>query len=118
MIGVAAKTYDLDGAWIFQNDSASVPINRSASRRQSRTATLDGSVSIIDFGYADGDRDIMIIENYPSREAVDFVKYILETYSLVNVCTEDGAYSAAPVSHEVDKNGKLIFNLMIAAKLS
>lgn len=118
MIGVATLTYDLGGARVFKNtDRATDLKNRGGERRTMRTGTLDGGVVIADMGFAHGDRDIIIEEPQASIEAVDFAQYICENYSLVTVTTQDGAYEAAPRTHEVVE-GRLKLTMQVSEKVS
>jgi hypothetical protein len=115
MIGISTQTYDLDGARIFRNPEDLK--NRRGERRVSRTGTLDGGVVITDLGFADGDRTILVNEPNASLASVDFARYLVEHYSLVNVMTEDGAYSAVPSAYDVS-NGELSLTMLVSEKLS
>lgn len=117
MIGVSTLTYDLDGSRVFYSDRSKDLKNRNGERRTSRTGTLDGGVVIADMGYVDGDRDIIIEEPTASIDAVDFARYICETYNLVTVTTEDGAYQAAPSNYKVS-DGTLKMTMLVSAKVS
>lgn len=118
MIGVSTPIFDIEGARIFRRAApASDQDNRQGSRRVSRTKTLDGGVVITDGGYCDGDRDIAIEEPEASLAAVEFARYVVETYSDVMVTMDDGVYNAAPQSYEL-KAGTLVLKLWIMEKLS
>jgi len=118
MIGIGTQTYDPVGARIFTNTDRIEDLkNRQGERRLSRVATLEGGVTIIDFGFTDGDRTVKLCELEASVEAVDFVKYIIENYTLIVVTTDDGAYKVAPSAYWVDK-GKLSLTMLISEKLS
>lgn len=119
MIGISTQIYDLEGARIFEDlDPGKEQKNRRGERRVTRTATLDGGVSIADMGYSDGDRTITVMELAASLEAVEFVEYICRNYTLVTVTAEDGAYSAAPETHAVGEDGTLTFTLLVKEKMS
>lgn len=117
MIGISTITFDLDGARIFSGDRNTELNNRKGERRISRTATLDGNVLIDDLGFADGDRTLTAIELDATEAAVNFAKYLVENYSLINVTTDDGAYEAAPESYTVD-DGKVSLTLLVNRKIS
>jgi hypothetical protein len=117
MIGIASTIFDTNGARLFNANPAEDAKNRAGERRISRTATLDGGVSVTDFGYSDGDRDVNIAEDPTTQEAVEFARYITETYNRVTVAMEDGAYEAAPKSYGIS-DGKLSMKLYLIAKLS
>jgi hypothetical protein len=116
MIGISTITFDLDGAFIFCNIHEDIK-NRAAARRISRTATLDGGAVITDGGYSDGDRTITIKQKNCAKEDVDFAKYIIENYALVVLTTEDGVFTAAPESYNVDYE-VLSIKLLIKSKIS
>ncbi|MFA5101347.1 MAG: hypothetical protein WC547_10720, partial [Candidatus Omnitrophota bacterium] len=90
-IGIAAQIYDLEGSQYFPgyrlaaDEAARI---RQASRRVSRTATLDGSSAIYDSGYAVADRIITLRVESATREEVDFLNHVLRTYSLIIVTAE------------------------------
>ena len=117
MIGISTQTYDLSGARIFKLIMP-VPVHRAGSRRIMRTATLDGGVTIADMGYSDGDRTFTIEIPDPRIEDVDFARYIVETFNLVTVVTDDGVYSVAPSTYKVLSNGKLSIELLVKQKTS
>jgi hypothetical protein len=117
MIGVSTLTYDLDGSRVFYSDRSKDLKNRMGERRISRTGTLDGGVVIADMGFTDGDRDIIIEVLKASIEDVDFARYICETYNLVTVTTEDGAYKAAPSDYK-DSDGTLKMTMLVSEKVS
>jgi hypothetical protein len=119
MIGIATQTYDLDGARVFRKANRDIELrNRTGARRVSRTATLDGGCVISDMGFSDADRDFTVQEQAPSVEAVDFARYITETYSRVTVAAADGSYEAVPGSYEIDIDGNLIMKMLIVSRLS
>jgi hypothetical protein len=118
MIGLATKTYDIDGARIFETDRAADQSNRQGSRRQSRTATLDGGVSIYDTGYSDGDRTVTLVEPNAPPESIDYARYLCETYSLVIVSMDDGVYEAAGPAYGVSEDGELTVTMLVKSKLS
>lgn len=118
MIGLAAQTYDIDGARIFRDtDRFKDQANRKGGRRVSRTATLDGGVSISDMGYSDGDRTLAVVVPGASEELIAFAEYLIRTYALITITTGDGAYEAAPETHNVS-DGTLTLTLLIAEKIS
>lgn len=119
MIGVSAKIFDLIGNRLFlRTDAQAIADNLSGSRRVSRTKTLDGGVLINDTGYTDADRAIDITEQNATAEAIEFVKHMIETYNDILVCTNEGAFSAAPEAWRVDARGTLHLRVLITAEES
>jgi hypothetical protein len=99
MIGVSTTVYDAVGARIFRSielDRQKTNENLRRERRISRTATLDGGVSIYDTGYAAGDRDMTIRVPGASRTIMDWMLYIVKTYAEITVTTSESAFLAVP----------------------
>ena len=116
MIGVSTRIFDLRGARIFGDDELDqqyVCTNRDLQRRMSRTATLDGGVSIYDTGYAVGDRDITVRVLNASREIIDFMTYLVQTYNEITVTTDESAFIGVPGRAYVDSEAAavLVINL-------
>lgn len=118
MIAISTPTYDLDGAMVFDGSDRTTDLNnRYGDRRLARTATLDGGCVFTDNGYSDSDRSILIDVPLATDAEIDFARYIVETYSLVNVAAEDGFYQAAPSGYVVS-GGVLSMTLLVSEKLS
>jgi len=115
MIGVASIIFDTEGTWIFRSKMSAE--GESGNRRATRTATLDGGVAVSDLGYSEGDREISVKEEEAMTEAVAFAKRMCETYTLVTVVTESGAYYAVPYGWGY-KDGMLTMKLQVTEKIS
>lgn len=117
MIGISTNIFDLAGARIFRGaelDQRKANENLRRERRISRTATLDGGVSVYDTGYSAGDRDLTIRVPGASRAIVDFMAYLVATYSEITVTTEESAFLGVPAVSYVDADGAavMIINLI------
>lgn len=68
-------------------------------RRSNKVQTLDGGVSVNDYGYTDGDRafEVRLI---PDAETDAALRYLVEYHSLVNVSTKEGFFIAIPIAYE------------------
>ena len=104
--------------FILLREMASSKIKEYA-RRVSRTATLDGSSVITDSGYTDTDRTLEIRARISEAQET-IIKYLLQTYTLLTVVTNEGCYTCAPerlsfppVGGSDDPN--MILTLMISA---
>lgn len=95
MLSIATKTIDPFGAQLLYLRPGGASLG-DTSRRVSRIATLDGGASIMDGGYTDTDRTIVVDLDGQDRITIDALKYLFQTYSSIIVMTEDGAFSAAP----------------------
>ena len=116
MIGISTRIFDLNGARILRDDEIDqkyVCTNTDLQRRMSRTATLDGGVSIYDTGYAVGDRDITVRVSNASKEVVVFMAYLTKTYNEIVVTTNESAFIGVPGRVYVDSEGAavLVINL-------
>ena len=116
MIGVSTRVYDLNGAMVFNDKDLDIKYqnaNLDIKRRMSRTATLDGGVSVYDTGYAAGDRDITIRCPAAPRDVLDFMAYLVQTYNEITVTTEESAFIGVPGRAYVDSEGAatLVINL-------
>lgn len=115
-IGISSTIFDTSGTLYVDGGelSASEALkNNVRERRATRTATLDGGVSVYDTGYAAGDRDMEVRVPSPSREMIDFFFYMVETYNLIMVTTEDGAYYGVPQRAYLDADGAAVLNVSI-----
>lgn len=115
-IGISAIIFDTFGALYVDGGelSASEALkNNMRERRSTRTATLDGGVSVYDTGYAAGDRDMEIRIPTPTREMIDFFFYMVETYNLIMITMEDGAYYGVPQRAYLDNDGAAVLNIAI-----
>lgn len=92
MISISSQTFDLAGSLVLQPLANSRL--RGGSRRVSRRQLLDGTVSIYDGGFSEGDRDLVIYAHVTEIEHLRF-ESIAKTYSRVTVSTRDGCYQAA-----------------------
>jgi len=120
-IGISANTYDLNGAFYLSGrelDPEKTRTNTNRERRASRTATLDGGVSIYDTGYAAGDRTMGIHIKDPSPEIIAAMNYLIETYSLLTVTTDEAAFTAIPAKFSVAEDGLATLTLLVTEQIS
>ena len=118
-IGIASTIFDTSGNLYIEGsslDPADTLKNNSRERRFSRTATLDGGVSVYDTGYAPGDRDMSVKVSAPAKDIPEFFFYICETYNLILIMTEDGAFTGVPEKAYIDDNGAAILKIAITAE--
>lgn len=115
MIALAAPQFSLSGALVLTADAKSRVADRS--RRVSRTATLDGGVTILDRGYTHGDRTFSIVGTGISRADVDAVAALLEDWSLLVVSTREGCFLGAPSTLTYDGEG-MTLQILISSCLS
>lgn len=116
MISISSRTFDMDGQLLIRRPSPGTAFDRGR-RRLSRSATLDGEVTIFDGGFSHGDRTFIVVVNQPSRTLVDAAKRLLQSYRLLTVSVREGCYRAAPESYTADE-GKLTLVLLVKEKVS
>ncbi len=95
MIGLATLTADPVGAQLLDIAPGRATLG-GTTRRVSRIATLDGGASILDGGYSVADRTISVDISGQTRETVEALRYLFQTYAALLVLTEEGAFRAAP----------------------
>lgn len=97
-IGLAARVFDPEGAlllpWRDGTDTGSL------RRRMTRTATLDGGVSVVNRGFTDADRTLSIAMEGAEPALVDKVKRMLRLHGSITVMLNDGAYTGAPREYD------------------
>lgn len=116
MIALSTPTYDPRGTLILARPGPGSELFH-ASRRVTRTATLDGGVAIADTGYSAGDRTVRLTIPVPSPAQVATVSRLVRLYPLITVCLEDGAFSAVPSDYDL-ASGRLTLILLLTAQLS
>ncbi len=101
--GISATVFDLDGTLFVQRplEDASQR-NRRATRRVSRTATLDGGCAYYDTGFAQADRDIMVELARAAADDIERAAYLVKTYGELMVCCDQGAFLCAPSGYQVN----------------
>lgn len=113
MISISAKTFYPSANIILNNYQSNRQLR---SRRVTRTATLDGGVSVIDGGCSDGDRDITLSAVVTKAQA-DILETIQRNNSRVTICQIDGAYDGS--LQKVGWTGnKIDLTLMIISRIS
>lgn len=91
---ISAPTFDLSG--YVEIDALPESTFHEAPRRVNRVKTLDGGAVINDGGFSDADRTITLRWQPVSETTEAAIERMLRLYSLVNVSTRGGVYSAAP----------------------
>ncbi len=113
MIGLSTPVYDTLGALYLyrsQVDEATVAGLYARERRVSKTRTLDGGVSVVDNGYAAGDRSLALGITLPNADQLAIALRLATKYSTLVLTTPDGAYRVCPASVQSD-GSKLTVNL-------
>ena len=116
MIGIASIIFDLNGDIIFHNYKRQQGL-RSMSRRLSRTDTMDTEVAIEDNGLAQGDRNINIVIEHPTKAQADRLQYLTENYSDLRISTMEGVFLGVIKSFR-ETAGKLYISIMVKERLT
>lgn len=105
MIGLSSRIFDPAGAIYFyqtQVDRSTVGALYDRSRRVTKYKTLNGGVSVVDNGYATGDRALALgITNATPAQVATLVA-LTEGYAQLVLTTQDGAYLVSPGSVQGD----------------
>jgi hypothetical protein len=117
LISICAPNYDPAGAVIIDADPDASEL-KSAERRVSRTATLDGGCVITDTGFSHADRTFTISARLDDEATEAAIRRMHQTYSLVVVSTPDGVYQGAIERVRVTKGGTITVRILVKQKLS
>lgn len=120
-IGLSATIFDLNGALYIRSGDLDQGVdvqNRSRERRVSRTATLDGGMSVYDTGYAVADRVLNVKIPNPSAAMAAFFAYLVETYNSIVITTGESAYEGNPMRSYHDSDGAVTLEIGITEELT
>ena len=116
MIGIASVIFDVKGYIVFHNYKRQQGL-RSLSRRTSRTATMDSETAREDNGLAQGDRNLNIVIEHPTKAQADRLQYLCENYSDLRISTEEGVFLGV-VDKFRETAGKLYIFIIIDERLT
>lgn len=86
-------------------------------RRMNRVATLDGGVTFNDYGYADGDRTIVLRWRERSQAASAALQRLVRLYARLHVATPQGMFLAAVEVYSPGTTQSTL-TLLVAEKLA
>jgi hypothetical protein len=115
MIGLSAKTFDLDGCLMILQGRIEDPLN--LGRRVSRVATLDGGAEVTDLGFTHADRTFRVQVPQVSQIDADRAAYMLQTYPQLMLATAEGMFLVSPEGMSV-RGGTLSLTLLVTEKLA
>jgi hypothetical protein len=117
MLALATLTMDPSGSMLLDLPAGTANLGDTA-RRISRVATLDGGAVVLDGGYTVADRTLVVDLTGQTKETIDALKYLFQTYSTLVAMTEDGAFLAAPerLSHTAN-NARMTLLVSGAAEI-
>jgi hypothetical protein len=105
MIGLSSLIFDPRGALYLyreQLDRTTLGGLHERQRRVTKYKTLDGGVSIVDSGYASGDRSLAVVVVNATSEQVATAVRFSEAYATLTLVTPDGCYRVSPESVQAD----------------
>lgn len=97
MIGISTRSFDLDGSFILTSRDANLRLG-SMGRRATKTATLDGGISIYDTGLSQGDREFDIQLTNPTEAFINKIKTLMTNHSSFLIVTTEGAFTGMLLS--------------------
>ena len=115
MIGISTIEYDIYGFLKLNEDITTK--TESIQRRVSKTATLDGGVSLGDMGYTDSDRTFDISISEISAYNLNLIIRLMKQYPLLHFSTSDGYFSGVISALDADIL-PLKFTVLIKEKLA
>jgi hypothetical protein len=93
ILTIAAITFDLDAHITI--DAIQRSDYGDLVRRATRSKTLDGGVSVSDFGFSHADRDFSLTFT-PTQAEDETLRYIVEYHPQVHVSIGEGVFTAIP----------------------
>jgi len=90
MISLTTPTYDIQGDLIINTDPKTT--FGTLSRRNTRTATLDGESVLTDLGYSYSDMVLTIEASVISQGNIDHLKYLLINHPVLYISTKEGVF--------------------------
>jgi hypothetical protein len=114
-IGVASRTYDLDGAVMLVPLPGDTAI-RAGERRVTRTKTLDGGCVITDGGVSAGDRTFDVVVQ-SDRTLWGLLWALFQAAQWVTVTTEESCF-LAKLQRISEQDGKISMNILIKEDLT
>lgn len=118
MIIITSKVFDAQYSPLVLHEIPGSSNTRSAARRLSRSATLDGGAVIDDAGFSDGDRTLTVALQEPSGHTYDALKAFIEGDGAQRIATRDGVFEGG-ILRITEQGGKLItFGFLVETKLS
>ena len=115
MISISTVTFDLNGNIVLLNAGKSDL--SSATRRVTRSSTLDNGVVLADLGFTEGDRTLDIVVSNSSIEQEESIKYLQKTYPLVVLSCRDGAFLGV-IADRSRQASELAFSFLVKEKLT
>jgi len=114
MISISTTTSNVNGSVIINEFSGSDIYN--STKRGYRAKTLDGGVSLVNSGFADGDMTLRIRARL-TKEKEEILKDIHEDETLVVISTKEGCYDGAIQSLK-KLHGEINMSILLREKLS
>ena len=107
LLALSSIDYDPDGSGLVRL----LPGSRSAfhvgQRRQTKTATLDGGVSLYDTGYTETDNTYQL-RITPTPEALRLVEYMCRNYQRIRCGTDRGVYEVSLSGYRLDGDALVV----------
>jgi hypothetical protein len=117
VMGISTFAYDLIGSRTVYITPDSYERMNSGARRVTRTKTLDGAAVAYDAGYAVADLTWDISIEARDEGTPNFIKWMLETYNLIRLSTQDGVFKVIP-SRWSFSNGRVRLEALVMEKLT
>lgn len=118
MIVLSAAEFDPQGVLILDPHRLGEGTEiESGGRRLSRTATLDGGVSVHDGGFSHGDRDLAIEIPLAAQAEIEAARRLGERYPRIHVSMRDGYYEGVLASWDY-RAGTLTLTVRLIRRIS
>ena len=111
IVGLSTQTYNIEGDLILDYEANSTNLHK-VTRRLSRTATIDGGGVVTDFGYAEIDRDFILVVIPKSYSDLEILLNMAKNYGSLLLTTIEGAFKVSVEQIETTGGGSVTLNLM------
>lgn len=115
LVTLSAPDFDIDGSIDFQ--SKDLRPDGETRRRNTRTPTANGGVSLVDRGISVGDKTLNFTWNTISSDHNSSITRLIETFPRLHVSTQFAAYLVAPGTF-IPGTDESSIELMILERLS
>ena len=92
LIGFATTAYNTAGNYMLNANVDDSDI-WAFSRRTNKTKLLDGTVSVVDYGYSAGDRDFVVVITDATGALMEILRDLIKTYSEFTLSLPDGIFT-------------------------
>lgn len=111
LFSLATTTYDLNGSLVLHYDPTKTNLG-FISRRVFKTKALNSKVSVLDSGYAAGDRDFVVAVQGSTRAIKIKLENMLKSHVLFTLGIDGGSFTVKMQAVRLDQDNVIIISLI------